>query len=62
MKEFCCSRLSGAVFQGQISRGPKDVFVDSKGNVKGFFWLGFWPISARVYRAFLWRFAISFIV
>ena len=33
---FCCSRLSGAVFQGQISRGPKDVFVGSKGNVKDF--------------------------
>ena len=41
MKEFCCSRLSGAVFQGQISRGPKDVFVDSKGNVKEFFGSGF---------------------
>ena len=38
---FCCSRLSGAVFQGQISRGPKDVFVDSKGNVKEFFGSGF---------------------
>ena len=38
---FCCSRLSGAMFQGQISRGPKDVFVDSKGNVKEFFGSGF---------------------
>ena len=26
---------------GQISRGPKDVFVDSKGNVKEFFGSGF---------------------
>ena len=40
---FCCSRLSEAVVQGQIPRpdfarrGPKDVFVDSKGNVKEFF-------------------------
>ena len=24
---FCCSRLSEAVFQGQISRGPKDCFL-----------------------------------
>ena len=23
---FCCSRLSEAVFQGQISRGPKNCF------------------------------------
>ena len=39
---FCCSRLSEAVFQGQISRGPKDCFfVDSKGNVKEFFGSGF---------------------
>ena len=39
---FCCSRLSEAVFQGQISRGPNDVFFfDSKGNVKEFFGSGF---------------------
>ena len=49
---FCCSRLSEAVFQGQISRGPKDCFCGFQRYRERVFWLGFWPFSARVQMVF----------
>ena len=53
-------RLSGLCFAGfeafgsavprlRFREAQKSVFVDSKGNVKEFTWLGFWPFSARVH-------------
>ena len=42
----------GSSVQARFREAHKIVFVDSKGNVKEFFWLGFWPFSARVQMVF----------